>query len=53
MRIRHWRLKVALLETEGMEVPVGRPGCQASTGQDSHLLPQTLFTYWDGHRCKL
>lgn len=30
------------METEEMEVTVGRPGCQASTGQDSHLLPQTL-----------
>lgn len=51
VRIRSWRLKDALLKTEGMKVPVGRPGCWASTSQDSHLLPQTLFTYWDGHRC--
>lgn len=51
VRIRCWRLKDALLKTEGMKVPVRRPGCWASLGQDSHLLPQTLFTYWDGHRC--
>lgn len=39
VRIRHRRLKVvALLKTEGMKVPVGRPGCLASTGQDTFYL---------------